>query len=273
MPADAHQPSASDTLLDEGAVANGEIDRASPVPLYHQVYGALVQDIRDGRLSRGDTLPKEAEIGRRFGVSRITVRQALTDLVRAGHVAREKPRGPLVIKSAPIEQRLSRLTSFFIADALDQGYHPQFVCLSAQRMAVGELAATIPLPADEYVTRVDRLLVDRSGPLAAITSYVPERCCPDLMRHDLNGSLVTLMEEAYGLRMFRGTQWISARVAGEAERKLLGLEPRMAVVVIRRLKYAEDGQVIEYFECVLRADRYEFVMDLTRDQEHREPER
>lgn len=267
MPAGEHDPHASDALLVEEPTPNGEIDRASPVPLYHQVYSALVQDIRDGRLSRGDTLPKEAEIGHRFGVSRITVRQALTDLVLAGHVVREKPRGPLVIKSAPIEQRLSRLTSFFIADALDQGYHPQFVCLNAQRLAVGDVAVPIPLPAEAFVTRVDRLLTDRRGPMATITSYVPEQCCPGLMSHDLNGSLVTLMEEVYGLRMSRGTQWVSARMAGEAERKLLGLEPHMAVVVIRRLEHAEDGQVLEYLECVLRADRYEFVMELSRDQD------
>lgn len=241
------------------------IDRSSPVPLYHQIYGAILHDIRDGRLRVGESLPTEAEIGERFGVSRITVRQALADLVRAGHLTREKPRGPLLIKSAPIEQRLGRLTSFFIADALAQGYQPRFVCLAAHRVNAGERGASLGLDPSDMVTRVERLLVDRTGPLATITSYVPERCCPGLIDHDLNGSLVTLMEQHYALRMVRGTQWVSARMAAEAERTLLGLEPNTAVVVIRRLKYAEDGQPIEYFECVLRADRYEFVMELSQE--------
>ena len=107
----------------------GELDHSSPIPLYHQVYSAILHDIRDGRLRLGDTLPTEAEIGERFSVSRITVRQAVADLVRAGHLVRERPRGPLVIESAPIEQHLARLTEFFIADALAQG-RPQFAFLA-----------------------------------------------------------------------------------------------------------------------------------------------
>lgn len=243
------------------------VDPTSPVPLYHQIYGAILHDIRAGRLRVGDTLPTEAEIGERFGVSRITVRQAIADLLRAGHLVRERPRGPLIIKGSPIEQRLARLTSFFMADALAQGYQPRFVCLSAQRRHAGDLAASLGLNPTDSVTRIERLLVDRTGPLATITSYVPEHCCPGLIEHDLNGSLVTLMEQHYALRMVRGTQWVSARMAAEAERTLLGLEPNTAVVVIRRLKYAEDGQAIEYFECVLRADRYEFVMELSQESD------
>lgn len=258
-----HAPSPRDAI----AGASVEINRSSPVPLYHQVYSAILHDIRDGRLRVGETLPTEAEIGDRFGVSRITVRQALGDLLRAGHLTRERSRGPLIVKGSPIEQRLARLTSFFMADALAQGYQPRFVCLAAQRMQAGEFGPVLGLDAADPVTRVERLLIDRTGPLATITSYVPERSCPDLIEHDLNGSLVTIMEEHYDLRMVRGTQWVSARMAAEAERTLLGLEPNTAVVVIRRLKFAEDGLAIEYFECVLRADRYEFVMELTRESD------
>src|SRR5215208_1057143 len=72
-----------------------QLDHSSPVPLYHQVYSAILHDIRDGRLRRGDILPTEAELGEHFGVSRITIRQALGDLIRDGHLVRERPRGPL----------------------------------------------------------------------------------------------------------------------------------------------------------------------------------
>ena len=64
-----------------GIVRNGygdnRLDRSSPVPLYHQVYNAILHDIRDGRLRRGAILPTEAELGEYFDVSRITIRQAL----------------------------------------------------------------------------------------------------------------------------------------------------------------------------------------------------
>jgi GntR family transcriptional regulator len=249
----------------EGGGPGGEIDRSSPVPLYHQVYSAILHDIRDGRLRLGDTLPTEAEIGERFGVSRITVRQAIADLMRAGHLVRERPRGPLMIKSSPIEQRLARLTSFFIADALAQGRDPRFVFLGARRTGAEGQSAPLGIEASDMVTRIDRLLVEHGEPLAMLTSYIPERCCPNLVDLDLSGSIVPVLEEHYGLHLVSAVQRISARIAVEAERKALGLEPRGVVVVIKRLTRGEDGEPIEFLECVLRADRYEFVMELSQE--------
>jgi GntR family transcriptional regulator len=259
-----------DALIASGAPAAeravaGEINRASPVPLYYQVYSAILHDIRDGRLRRGQTLPTEAEIGERFGVSRITVRQALADLVRAGHLGRERSRGPLRVKSAPIEQRLARLTSFFIADALAQGHEPRFVFRGAERTAAEEKSGPLGLAPSDLVTRIERLLLDRDEPLALLTSFIPERCCPNLIDLDLSGSIVPVLEDRYGLRMVNAVQRLSARMAAESERTLLGLEPRAVVVVIKRLTRAEDDQPLEFLECVLRADRYEFVMELSQE--------
>jgi GntR family transcriptional regulator len=247
------------------------LDRASPVPLYHQIYGTILHGIRDGRLPVGSSLPTEAELGGRFGVSRITIRQALADLVRDGHLVRERPRGPLIIKSAPIEQRLARLTEFFIADALAQGHDPRFVFLGARRSGADDQSIPLEIDVSDTVTRIERLLVDRGGPLALLNSYIPERCCPDLIAHDLSGSIVPVLESAYGLRMVSAVQRISARLATEGERNPLGLEPRAAVVVIKRLSRAADGEPLEFLECVLRADRYEFVMELSQE-ERRHPE-
>ena len=252
--------------IDADTDAATEIDRSSPVPLYHQVFSAILHDIRDGRLRVGETLPTEAEIGERFGVSRITVRQAIADLLRDGHLTRERSRGPLIIKGSPIEQRLARLTSFFIADALAQGREPRFVFLGARRTGAEGQADSLGLDASDVVTRIDRLVVERGETLAMLTSYVPERCCPNLIDLDLSGSIVPVLEEHYGRRMTSAVQRVSARIAVEAERKALGLEPRGVVVVIKRLTRDQDGEPIEFLECVLRADRYEFVMDVAQDQ-------
>jgi GntR family transcriptional regulator len=253
---------ASPEIVADGYCAR-RLDGCSPVPLYHQVYSALLDEIRDGRLRRGDILPTEAELGAHFQVSRITIRQALADLIRDGHLVRERPRGPLVIKSAPIEQRLARLTSFFIADALAQGHSPQYRLLGAACTDAEGQASALGLDKGDAVTRIDRILLDADEPIATLTSYVPERCCPGLLDHDLTGSLVTLMETHYGLRLTEATQWLSARLATVSERATLALESRAAVVVIKRLTRGHDGQPIEFLECVLRADRYEFVMELS----------
>jgi GntR family transcriptional regulator len=255
----------TESTVTEPADAADELDRTSPAPLYHQISNVILHDIREGRLRRGETLPTEAELGERFSVSRITIRQALAALVRAGHLVRQRPRGPLVIKSAPIEQRLARLTSFFIADALAQGHAPQFVLRGAERTKAEGQAAALGLDAGDRVTRIDRVLLDAGEPIALLTSYVPERYCPNLTEHDLSGSIVPILEIHYGRRLTDATQWLSARLAVERERALLALEPRAVVVVIKRLTRGADGEPLEFLECVLRADRYEFVMELSQE--------
>lgn len=246
-----------------------EIDRTSPVPLYHQVSLAIRHAIREGRFPARSPLPTEAELCALYGVSRITVRQALADLVKDHLLVRERSRGPLVVKSAPIAQRLERLSHFFIADALAQGHHTRFVLQGSRRVGAEERPSGIGLDPEEPVVRVDRLLVERDEALAIVVNYVPERRCPDLLDQDLGGSLMVLIEARYGHRYADASQRIATRNATEAESRRLGVPRRAAVVEIKRLTRTADGEPIEFMDCLLRGDRYEFVMELPADSRDR----
>jgi len=71
--------------------------KGSPrIPKYQQVYSALWREIRSGRMKRGDRLPSEAALERRFGASRITVGRAVRDLQTAGLVERRAGSGTFV---------------------------------------------------------------------------------------------------------------------------------------------------------------------------------
>ena len=238
------------------------VDPGSPVPLYHQVHNAILHAIRSGVVQPGDALPTEAELCEAFSVSRITVRQALADLVAAGHLRRDRPRAPLLVRSAPIEQRLARLTAFFFADAFSQGHAPRFVVRNVARVRADGRLEPLGLAESDVVTRVERMLVDRDEPLALLTSYLPERTCPDLSGADFSGSLVPILEERCGVRLAEATQWLSARLATAEERQALAMTAPAVVVEIRRLTRGEDGAPVEFLVCVFRSDRYEFVMDV-----------
>src|SRR5215213_7160845 len=67
-----------------------------PAPKYQQVFSALRRDIQSGRLANGDRLPSEADLGRLFGASRITVGRAVRDLQAAGLVERRAGSGTFV---------------------------------------------------------------------------------------------------------------------------------------------------------------------------------
>jgi DNA-binding GntR family transcriptional regulator len=98
------------TLLNQPFGGAGSlVDSDRSVPLYYQVYTAIRQAIEQGQLREGDVLPTEQALCEVFGVSRVTVRQAVANLIRDGYVVRLKPRGRLTVRTRPIVQRLSLL--------------------------------------------------------------------------------------------------------------------------------------------------------------------
>ena len=74
----------------------GLLDKDLAVPLYHQLQNVLKAEIESGRWRPGERLPSEQEIGERFQVSKITVRQALQELAQVGYIRREQGRGTFV---------------------------------------------------------------------------------------------------------------------------------------------------------------------------------
>jgi len=91
-----NRPSESGSAVGPAPASSGALDRASPIPLYHQLETALLKLIADRRLGPGALLPSEPRLAADFGVTRPTVRQALDRLVRVGVLRRERGRGTFV---------------------------------------------------------------------------------------------------------------------------------------------------------------------------------
>ena len=106
------------------------LDRASPVPLHVQLRSFLLQQIESGALKPGDAIPAERELVSRFGISRITVRQAIADLMAEGFLYRQHGRGTFV-RSHKIEQELSTLTGF-VEEMAARGLVPGAKLISAE---------------------------------------------------------------------------------------------------------------------------------------------
>lgn len=72
------------------------IDKSSPLPIYYQIEEQLKRQIENGELKPNDSLPSEREFAERFEISRMTVRQAINNLVNDGYLYRQKGRGTFV---------------------------------------------------------------------------------------------------------------------------------------------------------------------------------
>jgi GntR family transcriptional regulator len=238
------------------------LDKDSPVPLYQQLREQLETWGRD-KFGTDRPLPIERDLGRMFGVSRITVRQALALLVSDGSAYRPRSRGRLFLSKLTVHQHLTRLRGFFTDDVLAAGLNSRTTVRSVGLSDDHRAKSLLLLGPSDLAVRVDRTHEAGGMPVALQTSYFPNRHFADLLggRYDLTASLLRLIEETFGRRVTRATEHIRARHPHPDERTLLKLGRSTCVVEVERVSFAADVPV-EYFICCLPADLYDFSIEL-----------
>lgn len=241
----------------------GSLDRQSPIPLYYQLKEILRSWITSGKFDSDGCFPSERELQERYGVSRMTVRRTLSDLVNEGFLIREQGRGSFVVKTR-MQEQLRHLTSF-TEDTKQRGLSSEAKVLDFHIAVDAEAAEEIGVSDDEELIRLQRIRMVDGQPLALQTSFICHSLCPGLVERGLlAGSLYKTMEEGYGLRLGRARQTFEAKPADEYEAELLEIDVGQPVLVLARLTYLHDGTPIEYVRSTYRGDRYRFTVELTR---------
>ena len=211
----------------------------------------LLALIADG-LVAGDPLPSERELCERFGISRMTVRQAVDTLVADGVVERHQGRGTFV---APDKLDLQvRLTSFS-EEMRRRGMTPGSVFLIAQTLPATPVVATqLELSPQAPVHHLRRLLTADSVPMALEETWIPADRVPGLISHGLPTSVYEALTRA-GLAPQWGEDVLQARAVTSEEATLLGVPERAPAVDITRRTFHEHTAV-GYSRSLYRADRY-----------------
>jgi GntR family transcriptional regulator len=219
-----------------------------------------VLDLIDG-LQIGQAIPAERQLASELSVSRLTVRAAIDDLVRDGHLARRHGSGTYVTQPK-IAQPLS-LTSF-TEDMRRRGMVPSSRTLELTAISAGaRLARRLQVSPEEIVVRVQRLRLADGEPMAFEVLHVPASVVPGLAKADLeNRSFYELLEERYGIVIASGTQTIEPTVTTEEESQLLGVPLHTPAFLFERTTAAESGRVIEFVRSIYRGDRYRLITEL-----------
>ena len=100
------------------------IDRNTPVPLYYQLKLIILNMVNNGQLKAGDAIPSEKELGKKYNLSRITVRSAIQELVQEGYLVKKRGVGTFVA-GPKIRRGIDRLNSFsadMITQVISQNY-------------------------------------------------------------------------------------------------------------------------------------------------------
>jgi GntR family transcriptional regulator len=228
----------------------GELRRATPVPLYYQVFQILHREILMGRYRPGDQIPTEAELQERFEVSRATVRQAVTELVYLGLVERKRSKGTTVSNVWP-QTTLNDLASF-TAEMMGGGFDLTTHILDFQHLpATAPLTDLLALADGEQIVRMDRLRLVSGKPISVERWHTPLRYFPGLHAGMFGGagmaqSTYYVLMQHYGLVVSHAVDTVSPVGVEPREARLLEVEPGHPVLLRTRVSYADDGRPVTY---------------------------
>lgn len=238
--------------------------REGSTPLYQQLAARLRRQIAEGAYRPGDRLPSEAELCAQFGVSRITVRAALDQLVDAGLLWRQRGKGTFV--TAPlVEQELIRLTDF-VEDMAAAGLRPASrVTHLGEECVPNEISSELELAPGTPVVRLDRLRLADGTPIAFDITYLPLRYGRLLDQEALTSETIYhQFETQYHIPVVSGSFFIEAGKASHELAELLEVERGHALLIISRTSYTEGRSPIYYQTRYYRADRVRYRVELDR---------
>jgi len=240
--------------------------RNSPLPRYHQLKEILRERVRSGEWKPGDLIPSERELSETYSISRMTARQAITDLVNEGVFYREQGRGTFVTQNK-ITQQLLHLTGF-TEDIRARGQRPSTKVLTAEMRPADEVTAEhLRLDPGQPVFLLRRLRLADDEPLAIEVSALNFKGCERLAEEDLeHNSLYQLLESQYGLPLMEADQEIEAGLAGDEEAGILKIPAGSAVLYTRRTTFTDRNRPVEYATSVYRGNKYTFYTHLKRDR-------
>ena len=175
------------------------IHREVSTPLWLQLKHVL-RDLLTFDLSPGSQFPTEAELGQAYGLSRVTVRQAITSLVDEGLLERRQGRGTFVL-SARLAETLSAFRPFLM-NGFDSADLSDIVVHCQDTVPVPEwIGVKLGLSHEEPVFKVRKILHSVGEAVAFRTSYVPVKLVPRLLEADMRPSLIITLEQTFGLRL------------------------------------------------------------------------
>jgi GntR family transcriptional regulator len=241
------------------------VDRTSPLPLHVQVKQALTDRMVGRTWKPGDLVPGDLELCRQLGVSRTTIRQALTELAHEGWVVRERGRGTFVAPPKLTERAFERLSGFF-EDMADLGHPPLSRVLRQEvRPADDHVAARLNIRRGAPVVEIERLRFVEEEPVVLTTTFLPQALVPGLENADLTQrSLYEFLETECGLSLAPGQRTIEAVAAEERTARLLGVRKGAPLVYLQSISFLEDGRPLEYYLAYHRGDRSRFEVELVR---------
>lgn len=243
-----------------------ELEHDMPMPLYLQVKAWIQEQIRQEIWPEHYKLVNEIDLANNLGVSRGTVRRAISELIDEGLLVRIHGRGTFVA-SKRLEQPLAERLVAFSEDLISRGIPFETQVLEQSVIQPTEpLASLLAVPPPGKVLFLKRVRFVGQEPLILLHNYVVHAYCPGIEQIDFTQyRLFEVLEERYDLRLDWGRRTFEAQAAIQEIAGYLGISECAPVMKLEQVVFLDDGSPIELSDVWLRGDRYRLMATVKRD--------
>lgn len=237
------------------------------VPKYYTVEQKIVEAIDGEIFQANQMIPSERELMERFGVSRITVRKALDDLVNEGYLFRIQGKGTFV-KGDEFNQDLFQLTSC-TEEIRKMGMIPTKRVLASGIITADKIRQrSLRLQDGEKLFYLRRVYYADGQPLNLTTTYLPICLFPNIEKYDFSvESIYDVLEKQYGAKITTATRTLEAVLVKSEVADELDMEENAPVLLFRGVtqgKISGAERPIEVFKSYYRSDKFKFFINQAR---------
>lgn len=240
------------------------IHNLSPTSLYSQIKEVIRERILNGTYKVHEQLPSESEMSTLFSVSRITVRQALSDLQSEGLIFKIPGKGTFVAKPKTF-QELTQLEGF--AEAMQRKGYEIYNKVTSHKLipATQVVAQKLALDIGQNVTEIKRIRYLNRAPLSVEITYLPEEVGERLRKADLaTRDIFLILENDYGISLGHADLQIDAMLADDHLAEQLNIEEGTALLRMERLTHTADKTPLDFEYLYFRGDAFQYRLQISR---------
>ena len=235
-------------MLTDADTLGRTVDRGLALPVWAQVARDLRRTIAQ-EMTAGDQLPSENELTKVYGVSRITIRQALAKLEEEGAIERRQGRGTFIAESrAHVSHDLT------IAEPWRLRFEREGHSSGSVQVAVNDdgrvrasVRKSLSVEPNAKIVRLRRVHEVDGIRIGLVDSWVPEGVAPGIGDQPLDqGSLTTTLRGRYGINFSKAEGWMTVGELSTEESELLGCPPGTGAFVVDEVLRDANGRPLAY---------------------------
>lgn len=230
----------------------------SNTPIYQIIERDLRIAILEGKFEQGDLVPSETELAAKYKVSRMTVRQAINNLLVDGYIYRHKGRGTFVTFNKMEMEENSHYFNYSNAVHGIDGPIDTTVMTFENRVADEIIAVRLQLKIGDPIYYVERLQTSKNVVLAFERLYLPCNMYSELSDKVFSGSFYKFVEEELGWKIKNSTIAIEARGLNSRTADLLHQKEGEPSLYTSSVSYLDNGRAFEYTRCYFNAQYFRF---------------